>query len=175
MILLAAETIVKNYSEKTLLEGVSLNLGEGEKVGVIGVNGTGKTTLLRIIAGEEPPDSGKVSRFGAVRVSYLPQDVYKRQTQRGARPETLGMVTCFCGMVLSVGYLLADGSSWGNGKILLLGFFGGIAYAVGFFVLITSCLKIGPIGLTTAMNNMGMIGPLIIGMLLFDEAKKFTL
>ena len=101
--------------------------------------------------------------------------INKFATQRGARPETLGMVTCFCGMVLSVGYLLADGSSWGNGKILLLGFFGGIAYAVGFFVLITSCLRIGPIGLTTAMNNMGMIGPLIIGMLLFDEAKKFTL
>ncbi len=66
--------------------------------------------------------------------------INKFATQRGARPETLGMVTCFCGMVLSVGYLLADGSSWGNGKILLLGFFGGIAYAVGFFVLITSCL-----------------------------------
>ena len=96
LILLAAETIVKNYSEKTLLEGVSLNLGEGEKVGVIGVNGTGKTTLLRIIAGEEPPDSGKVSRFGAVRVSYLPQNpVFEEgtsvlhQVEKGISPDVL--------------------------------------------------------------------------------------
>ena len=101
--------------------------------------------------------------------------INKFATQKGARPETLGMVTCFCGLVLSVGYLLASGNSWANAKILLLGFLGGFAYAEGFFVLITSCLKIGPIGLTTAMNNMGLIGPLVIGMLFFDETKNFSL
>ncbi|MGI5893313.1 MAG: ABC-F family ATP-binding cassette domain-containing protein [Candidatus Merdivicinus sp.] len=74
MILLAAENIKKRYSEKTLLEGVNLNLSEGEKTGLIGVNGTGKTTFLRIIAGVETPDKGTVSRFGKIRVSYLPQN-----------------------------------------------------------------------------------------------------
>jgi ATP-binding cassette subfamily F protein uup len=74
LILLAAENIKKRYSEKTLLEGVNLNLSEGEKTGLIGVNGTGKTTFLRIIAGVETPDKGTVSRFGKIRVSYLPQN-----------------------------------------------------------------------------------------------------
>lgn len=94
MVVLAAENIYKNYSEKTLLEGVSLNLSEGEKVGVIGVNGTGKTTFLRILAGDEQPDSGKVSRFGTVRVSYLPQNpVFEtgtsvlEQVEKGLSPD----------------------------------------------------------------------------------------
>lgn len=94
MVVLAAENIYKNYSEKPLLEGVSLNLSEGEKVGVIGVNGTGKTTFLRILAGDEQPDSGKVSRYGTVRVSYLPQNpVFEagtsvlEQVEKGLSPD----------------------------------------------------------------------------------------
>ena len=59
--LLSADKITKSYSEKILLNGVSLYLNEGDKIGVIGVNGTGKSTFLNIIAGKEDPDSGTIS------------------------------------------------------------------------------------------------------------------
>ncbi|MBW7571376.1 ABC-F family ATP-binding cassette domain-containing protein [Caproiciproducens sp. AGMB10547] len=74
MLLLSAEKIRKSYSEKILLKDVSLGIQEGDKIGIIGVNGTGKSTLLKIIAGQESPDSGTVSKFGGVRVGYLPQN-----------------------------------------------------------------------------------------------------
>lgn len=72
--LLSAEKITKSYSEKVLLNGISLYLGEGDKVGVIGVNGTGKSTFLKIIAGEEEPDSGTVSKSPSINIGYLPQN-----------------------------------------------------------------------------------------------------
>lgn len=71
--LLSAENISKTYGTRPVLDGVSLYLDRGEKLGVIGVNGTGKTTLLRILAGAEEPDTGTVSRDPNVRVEYLPQ------------------------------------------------------------------------------------------------------
>ncbi|MEM1483858.1 ABC-F family ATP-binding cassette domain-containing protein [Oscillospiraceae bacterium PP1C4] len=94
MILLSAENITKSYSEKPLLRDVSLYLNEGEKVGVIGINGTGKSTFLKIIAGLEKPESGTITRAGGVRIGYLPQnpDFQKgttvlAQTLQGASPE----------------------------------------------------------------------------------------
>lgn len=74
MILLSAEKIYKGYSERQLLDGCSLAIGEGEKIGLIGINGTGKSTLLKVMAGIDPPDSGIVTRAGGVRVAYLPQN-----------------------------------------------------------------------------------------------------
>lgn len=74
MNLLNAENIYKNYGEKQLLNNISLGINEGDKVGVIGINGTGKTTLLKIIAGIEQPDSGKVIKGNSVRIEYLPQN-----------------------------------------------------------------------------------------------------
>ena len=71
--LLSAENIAKTYGARAVLDGVSLYLEPGQKVGVIGVNGTGKTTLLRILAGAEEPDGGTVSRDPNVRLEYLPQ------------------------------------------------------------------------------------------------------
>ena len=59
--------------ERKVLDDVSFFLGEGDKVGIIGINGTGKSTLLQILAGAEEPDSGTVIRTKGVRVSYLPQ------------------------------------------------------------------------------------------------------
>lgn len=69
-----AENITKAYREKPLLDGVSLYLNEGDKVGVIGVNGTGKSTLLKILAGWEEPDGGTITRGNGVRIGYLPQN-----------------------------------------------------------------------------------------------------
>ena len=73
MNLLTAEHITKAYSERVLLDDVSLGIQEGEKIGVIGVNGMGKSTLLRILAGAEEPDAGSVIRGRNVKVGYLPQ------------------------------------------------------------------------------------------------------
>ena len=95
MLLLSAEHISKSFGEKPLLKDVSLFLNEGEKVGVIGVNGTGKSTFLKIVAGLLPPDAGTVTRGGGVRVGYLPQNPDFQdgasvlvQTLRGAAPQT---------------------------------------------------------------------------------------
>jgi len=74
LILLSAEKVYKGYSERQLLDGCSLAIGEGEKIGLIGINGTGKSTLLKVMAGIDPPDSGIVTRAGGVRVAYLPQN-----------------------------------------------------------------------------------------------------
>lgn len=72
--LLSAEKITKSYCEKILLNGVSLYLNEGDKIGVIGVNGTGKSTFLNIIAQIEDPDSGTISKNPGVRIEYLQQN-----------------------------------------------------------------------------------------------------
>ena len=73
MILLSAQNISKTYMERRVLDNISFFLGEGDKVGVVGINGTGKSTLLRILAGAEEPDTGQMIRTNGIRVSYLPQ------------------------------------------------------------------------------------------------------
>ena len=74
MNVLTAENITKAYSERVLLDHASFSLQEGEKVGVIGVNGMGKSTLLRIVAGAEEPDEGTVITGNSVKIGYLPQE-----------------------------------------------------------------------------------------------------
>ena len=74
MNLMTLENISKSYSEKTLLKDISLGINEGEKIGIIGVNGTGKSTLLKIIAGAEVCDSGTITKANRVRIEYLPQN-----------------------------------------------------------------------------------------------------
>ena len=71
--LLSAEHLAKDYGGKTLLEDVTLYLNAGDRVGLIGVNGTGKSTLLKVLAGVETPDSGRVARDPNVQLAYLPQ------------------------------------------------------------------------------------------------------
>lgn len=73
MILLSAQNISKTYMERKVLDDVSFFLNEGDKTGIIGINGTGKSTLLRILADAEESDSGEVVRSKGTRVSYLPQ------------------------------------------------------------------------------------------------------
>ena len=72
--LLSAEKIRKSYSERVLLNEVSLYIERGDKIGVIGVNGTGKSTLLKILAQAEEPDTGQVVKYTGVRIQYLPQN-----------------------------------------------------------------------------------------------------
>jgi len=74
MHLLSAENISKSYSEKTLLNNISLGISDGDKIGVIGINGTGKTTLLKIIAGVEQPDTGEIIKGSKLQVAYLSQE-----------------------------------------------------------------------------------------------------
>jgi ATP-binding cassette subfamily F protein uup len=73
MNLLTVENMSKSYTERLLFDNVTFGINEGEKIGIIGINGTGKSTLLKIIAGLEEPDSGSVTRGKKVRVGYLPQ------------------------------------------------------------------------------------------------------
>ena len=72
--LLSAEHLSKNYGMKTLLEDVDIYLEAGEKIGVIGVNGTGKSTMLRVLSGDEHPDEGTVRLDPGVQVSCLRQN-----------------------------------------------------------------------------------------------------
>ena len=71
--ILSAEHITKAYTLKKLLTDVTLYIGEHDRIGVVGINGTGKSTLLKILAGLEEPDSGTVMRKNGLRVSFLPQ------------------------------------------------------------------------------------------------------
>lgn len=73
MILLSAQNVSKTYMERKILDNTSFFLNEGDKIGIIGINGTGKSTLLRILAGAEEADSGEIIRTSGVRLSYLPQ------------------------------------------------------------------------------------------------------
>lgn len=72
--ILAAEHISKAYTLKTLLTDATLYIEDGDKIGIIGINGTGKSTLLKILARLEEPDEGIVTKGSKVRIGYLPQN-----------------------------------------------------------------------------------------------------
>lgn len=74
MNLLSLEQAQKSYGEKVLLKQANFYLNEGEKVGIIGINGTGKTTLLRILAGIEVPDEGSRTVANHVVLRFLEQN-----------------------------------------------------------------------------------------------------
>lgn len=74
MNVLNLEHISKIFGEKTIFDDVSFGVQQGDKIGVIGINGTGKTTLLKIIANLETPDEGQVVRQNGLRITYLPQN-----------------------------------------------------------------------------------------------------
>jgi ATP-binding cassette subfamily F protein uup len=67
------ERVHKSYGVRPLLDGVSTGIGTGERVGVVGRNGDGKTTLLRLLAGLEEPDTGRISRTRGLHLGYLTQ------------------------------------------------------------------------------------------------------
>ena len=74
MNILTIDNITKSYGVRKLFDNASFYLAEGEKVGIIGINGTGKSTLLKIIAGIEEPDEGKVIKANHCMVRFLPQN-----------------------------------------------------------------------------------------------------
>ncbi|HWQ44012.1 MAG TPA: ABC-F family ATP-binding cassette domain-containing protein [Desulfosporosinus sp.] len=74
MNVLTAENLTKSYGEKVLFADISFGIEDGEKIAIIGVNGTGKSTLLKILAGVEWPDQGKVTKGNSVSLEYLPQN-----------------------------------------------------------------------------------------------------
>lgn len=74
MNILSLENITHSYTERKLFDNASFYLHEGEKVGIIGINGTGKSTLLKIMAGLEVPDSGNVIKASNLMIHYLPQN-----------------------------------------------------------------------------------------------------
>jgi ATP-binding cassette subfamily F protein uup len=76
--LLSAEHLNINFGSRQLLKDVSLYLNSGDKVGIIGINGTGKSTLLKVLSGAQEPDGGTVSRDPNVQISYLPQNPVMR-------------------------------------------------------------------------------------------------
>ncbi len=71
--ILSAEHIAKRYTLKRLIDDATLYIGEHDRIGVVGINGTGKSTLLKLLAGLEEPDAGTVMRRRGLRVSYLAQ------------------------------------------------------------------------------------------------------
>jgi len=71
--LISLEKVSKAYAPRILLDGVSLGISAGERIGVVGRNGAGKSTLLTLLAGVAEPDSGRVARTSGLRVGYLPQ------------------------------------------------------------------------------------------------------
>ena len=74
MNILTIDNITKSYGVRKLFDNAGFYLAEGEKVGIIGINGTGKSTLLKIIAGVEEPDEGKVIKANHCMVRFLPQN-----------------------------------------------------------------------------------------------------
>ena len=68
------EQISKIYGEKTVFDHASFGIQQGDKIGIVGINGTGKSTLLKMIAGEEEPDEGQIVCQNGLRIAYLPQN-----------------------------------------------------------------------------------------------------
>ncbi len=71
--ILSLEHVKKSYTLKKLMTDATLYLGAQDRIGVVGINGTGKSTLLKIVAGQEEPDGGMVTRKNGLRISFLPQ------------------------------------------------------------------------------------------------------
>lgn len=73
MSLLVMENLTKSYTGRKIFDDVSFSINEGEKIGVIGINGTGKSTLLKIVAGKEEADGGSIVKRRNLYIRYLPQ------------------------------------------------------------------------------------------------------
>jgi len=98
--MLTVSHLTKTYDFQSIFEDISFSLNPGERVGLVGPNGCGKTTLLRILMGEEMPDSGTISRDPDLRIGYLSQ---------GFTPDpqaTLGEIIGVPGLVIRLSWKL---------------------------------------------------------------------
>jgi ATP-binding cassette subfamily F protein uup len=86
------ESVSKSFGVRALLDGVSLGVGDGDRIGVVGLNGGGKTTLLEVLAGLEPPDEGRVSQIRDLRMAVVTQrtELPEGSTVRQAVIDPLG-------------------------------------------------------------------------------------
>lgn len=91
---LVADNLGKGFSGRTLFSGVEFKVTGGERIAVIGDNGTGKSTLVKLIVGEEQPDTGYVRRGPAVRMAYLPQIVKFRDPNLSAADTVIDECRC---------------------------------------------------------------------------------
>src|SRR5271170_5625451 len=82
--ILAATDLVVRYNERAILDSATLGIDESDRIGLVGRNGCGKTTFLKILAGLQAPDSGEVTSRRDLLVSYLPQD-FTLETSLDAR------------------------------------------------------------------------------------------
>ena len=74
MNILTAKGISKTFTDRKLLEEADFSLEDTDKVGIVGINGTGKSTLLRVLAGTEEPDEGEVIKGNRICIRFLPQN-----------------------------------------------------------------------------------------------------
>jgi ATP-binding cassette subfamily F protein uup len=99
--IISASEITVRYGDRTILDATTLGIQEGERLGLVGRNGAGKTTFLRILAGLQHPDSGEVARQKDLAVSYLPQDFMLDATKnvleniRDGAQHVLGLIAEF--------------------------------------------------------------------------------
>ena len=93
--LINLETVTKSFGLKTLLDNVSLGVQTGDRIGIVGVNGGGKTTLLEVLTGIEEPDSGRVSHYSGLRMAVVTQrfDLDESITIADAVIKPLGLET----------------------------------------------------------------------------------
>ena len=100
LILLSAEKISKSYPGKVILQKASITLSDTDKIGIVGINGTGKTTLLNLLAGHSAPDEGTISKASGARIAYLQQNpefdknlsllsIVLQNTDHGAQTESI--------------------------------------------------------------------------------------
>ncbi|MDR1310210.1 MAG: ABC-F family ATP-binding cassette domain-containing protein [Deltaproteobacteria bacterium] len=87
MSLVSFSDVTRFHNRQDVLRGVTLSIEPGERIGLVGRNGAGKTTIIRLIMGQEAPDGGQVSRAKGLRLGYLPQDIMAQADQA-----LLGMV-----------------------------------------------------------------------------------
>lgn len=74
MNLINIEHISKIYGEKVIFDDASFGVQQGDKIGIVGINGTGKSTLLKVVAGEEVPDEGQVVRQNGLKIAFVPAE-----------------------------------------------------------------------------------------------------
>lgn len=74
MNIINVEHLYKIYGEKIIFDDASFGIQKGDKIGIVGINGTGKSTLLKMIAGEETPDKGQIIKQNGLKLAYVPQN-----------------------------------------------------------------------------------------------------